>query len=281
MVRQQHDRGGARQAWWRALAALALLAGLAGCALPPRDAGNGSSAGNVGNAANAAGAGSAGQAARPGAAPDLVPLASVAPAIEQDLRYRGARNFLGRPVAGYERAQCWLTRPAAQALAGVQREAAPLGLRLKVFDCLRPQRAVDDFVRWGRDLQDQKMRADYYPRVPKGELFQRGYIAERSGHSRGSTVDLTLVVVDGVRARQVLAGPLADGQEADMGTPFDLFDERSHTDNAELPPDVQQNRQWLRALMQRHGWRNLPEEWWHFTLQNEPYPDRYFDVPLH
>ncbi len=236
-------------------AALALAAALGGCAQP--------------------GPGRAG-----GAAPDLVPLASVAPGVLQDMRYRGSRNFLGRPVAGYEDAQCWLTRPAAEALAGVQREAETLGLRVKVFDCYRPQRAVDDFVRWGRDLQDQKTRAEYYPRVPKQELFQRGYIAERSGHSRASTVDLTLVVVDGLRARKVLAGPLADGEEADMGTPFDLFDPLSHTDSPEPAPDVRQNRQWLRALMQRHGWRNLPEEWWHYTLEREPYPDRFFDVPL-
>ena len=256
--RQQHGAGAGRGHGTRlGAAAAALLLALGGCAVP--------------------GGGAPPQA---GGAPDLVPLASVAPDIEQDMRYRGARNFLGRPVAGYEAAQCWLTRPAAQALAGVQREVAPLGLRVKVFDCYRPQRAVDDFVRWGRDLRDQATKPQYYPHVPKEELFKRGYIAERSGHSRASTVDLTLVVLDGVRARQVLAGPLADGQEVDMGTPFDLFDERSHTDNGELPPDVQKNRQWLRALMQRHGWRNLPEAWWHYTLQREPYPERYFDVPL-
>ncbi len=265
MGRHQHGRRG-RPAW-RALAAAALLAALAGCAVPQRGAGDGASPGG-------------GQVGAGAGTPDLVPLASVAPAIEQDMRYHGARNFLGRPVAGYEAAQCWLSRPAAQALAAVQREATPLGLRVKVFDCYRPQRAVDDFVRWGRDLANQKMRAEYYPRVPKDELFQRGYIAERSGHSRASTVDLTLVVVDGLRAREVLAGPLADGQEVDMGTPFDLFDERSHTDDREQPPDVQKNRQWLHALMQRHGWRNLPEEWWHYTLQQEPYPQDYFDVPV-
>ncbi len=215
-----------------------------------------------------------------GAADGLVPLASVAPGVQQDMRYHGSDNFLGRPVAGYEAARCWLSPPAAQALAAVQREVEPLGLRVKVFDCYRPQAAVDDFVRWGRDLQDQKTKAAYYPHVPKEALFQRGYIAERSGHSRGSTVDLTLVVVDGVRARQVLAGPLADGSEVDMGTPFDLFDERSHTDSTEQPPDVQKNRQWLRALMQRHGWRNLPEEWWHYTLEREPWPQRYLNVPV-
>jgi len=163
----------------------------------------------------------------------------------------------------------------------VQRDVEPLGLTLKVFDCYRPQRAVDDFVRWGKDLQDQSTKAEYYPRVPKQELFRRGYIAERSGHSRASTVDVTLVVLDGRRARQVLTGPLADGGEVDMGTPFDLFDERSHTADTSLAPDVQRNRQWLRALMQRHGWRNLPEEWWHYTLEPEPYPQRYFDVPVH
>lgn len=213
-------------------------------------------------------------------APELMPLAAVAPGVLQDMRYHGAHNFMGRPIAGYEAAQCWLSRPAAQALAAVQREVQPLGLTLKVFDCYRPQRAVDDFVRWGKDLQDQKNKAEYYPRVPKQELFQRGYIAERSGHSRASTVDLTLLVRDGLLARQVLAGPLADGQEVDMGTPFDLFDELSHTANDSLAPDVQRNRQWLRALMQRHGWRNLPEEWWHYTLEHEPYPQRYFDIPV-
>ncbi len=256
--------------WWKGGGRYALVAAgalaLAGCALrgePPQGSA----------AAEAA-------AAMVEAPPDLVPLASVAPAVLQDMRYHGARNFLGRPVAGYAAPHCWLSRAAAQALQAAQQEIAPLGLRFKVFDCYRPQSAVDDFVRWGQDLADQKTKKDYYPRVPKEELFQRGYIAERSGHSRGSTVDLTLVVADGRRASRVLAGPLADGDEVDMGTPFDLFDDRSHTDHADLSPDVRHNRHWLRALMQRHGWRNLPEEWWHYTLQNEPYPGRYFDLPV-
>lgn len=254
---------GGRAAVW--LAAMAM--GLAGCAqrgAPPLAA-PGPAPGAVPSAPPA---------------PDLVPLASVAPSIQQDMRYHGARNFLGRPVAGYAAPRCWLSRPAAQALRAAQDEIAPQGLRLKVFDCYRPQAAVDDFVRWARDLADQKTKRAYYPRVPKDELFQRGYIAERSGHSRGSTVDLTLVVADGRRASHVLQGPLADGDEVDMGTPFDLFDERSHTDYTNLSPDVRHNRHWLRALMERHGWRNLPEEWWHYTLQGEPYPDRYFDLPV-
>jgi len=255
-----HDRLFVRGRWIGALAlAGALVAALAGCA-------------HMGAAD-----------ARPDAetAPELVPLASVAPGGRQDMRYHGRHNFMGRPVAGYEAARCWLSRPAAQSLEAVQRDGEPLGLTLKVFDCYRPQRAVDDFVRWGKDLQDQSTKAEYYPRVPKQELFRRGYIAERSGHSRASTADVTLVVLDGRRARQVLTGPLADGGEGDMGTPFDLFDERSHTADTSLAPDVQRNRQWLRALMQRHGWRNLPEEWWHYTLEPEPYPQRHFDVPVH
>lgn len=165
-------------------------------------------------------------------------------------------------------------------MAAAQAELPALGLGLKVLDCYRPQTAVDDFVRWGRDLADQRTKAWYYPRVPKQELFTRGYIAERSGHSRAATVDLTLVVADAVRAATVLQGLLQAGHEVDMGTPFDLFDERSHTGHHGLAPAARHNRDWLRALMQRHGWRNLPEEWWHYTLQHEPYPDRYFDLPV-
>ena len=212
--------------------------------------------------------------------PDLVPLHTLAPWVQQNMRYAGANNFMGRRVAGYEAPCCWLSRPAAQALAAVQRELAPQGLSLKVFDCYRPQAAVDDFVRWGADLNDQKTKATYYPNVPKSELFSRGYIAERSGHSRASTVDLTLVALDATKARGVLLGPITNGREIDMGTPFDLFDERSHTDNPRLAVSVRHNRQWLRALMERHSWRNLPEEWWHYTLQGEPYPDRYFNLPV-
>jgi D-alanyl-D-alanine dipeptidase len=210
----------------------------------------------------------------------FVHLHAVAPTVKQDMRYHGSRNFLGRPVAGYQAPNCILSERAARALQAAQAQAHPLGLTLKVFDCYRPQTAVNDFVRWGADLADQKTKAEYYPSVPKAELFQRGYIAEKSGHSRGSTVDLTLVVVDGMRAAQVLRGPLADGEEVHMGSPFDLFDMRSHTDNADMSPDVQHNRRWLRALLAQHGFRNLPEEWWHYTLVDEPFPNTYFDFPV-
>ncbi|MDX5364317.1 MAG: M15 family metallopeptidase [Pseudazoarcus pumilus] len=205
---------------------------------------------------------------------------SVLPEVRYDIRYTGSENFLGRPVAGYERATCILIQPAAAALANVQREAQANGLTLKIFDCFRPQRAVDDFVRWGRDLDDLKRMATYYPRVPKSELFERGYIAAKSGHSRGSTVDLTLVVTDPALASLMLQGALVDGAEVDMGSPFDLFDPLSHTANPGMPAHVRHNRAWFAALMDRHGFNNLPEEWWHYTLRDEPYPQTFFDFPV-
>lgn len=210
----------------------------------------------------------------------FVDVPTLIPDAQYDIRYIGSENFLGRPVAGYERATCILSAPAAAALAAVRREAGEHGLTLRVFDCFRPQRAVDDFVRWGADPGDQKTKARYYPQVPKDELFARGYIAEKSGHSRGSTVDLTLVVTDPARAARVLQGPLEAGAAVDMGSPFDLFDPRSHTANPDMPAHVRHNRAWFAALMSRHGFDNLPEEWWHYTLRDEPYPATFFDFPV-
>jgi D-alanyl-D-alanine dipeptidase len=201
--------------------------------------------------------------------PRLVSLAELAPGVALEIRYAGSDNFVGAPVDGYERPACLLSEPAARALALVQHDLEAEGLGLVVFDCYRP-RAVAHFVRWARDLGDQRTKAAYYPRVEKAELFARGYIAERSGHSRGSTVDLGLV------ARQ------PDGTVAalDMGTPFDLFDPRSHTESQEVPPAARASRLRLRAAMARRGFRNLPVEWWHFTLEGEPYLDRDFNVPV-
>ena len=254
------QRSAARSAMGAAL--LGACIALAGCALP------------VGGTSSGSGQASGTQPE------DFVALKALAPDIVQDMRYHGSQNFLGRPVAGYAAASCILTRPAASALQAAQAELRTQGMALKVFDCYRPQAAVDDFVRWGRDLSDQKTKAAFYPEVPKQELFQRGYIAEKSGHSRGSTVDLTLLVVNAQRASRALRGPLAEGEAVDMGTPFDWFGAQSHTDATTLAPDVQYNRDWLRTLLQRHGFRNLPEEWWHYTLQNEPYPERYFNFPV-
>ena len=184
-----------------------------------------------------------------------------------EMRYAGSHNFVGRPIAGYETPTCLLTQQAAEALAAVQRDLAPSGRGLKVYDCYRPTRAVADFAAWARDLDDQRMRMEFYPNVDKSQLFALGYIAERSGHSRGSTVDLTLI-------------DLASGAELDMGTSFDLFDPRSWPTDTSVSQAAQANRRALRDVMVAHGFRSLREEWWHFTLEGEPYPDTYFDFPV-
>jgi len=197
----------------------------------------------------------------------FVDAASVVAGLVVDMRYASSRNFVGRPIAGYEAPVCLLTREAASALAAVQRDLAAVGRGLKVYDCYRPARAVADFAAWARDLNDQRTRAEYYPNVPKDQLFALGYIAERSGHSRGSTVDVTLV-------------NLATGDELDMGTPYDLFDPRSWPSDTSVSAEAQANRRALQQIMIAHGFRPLREEWWHFTLEDEPYPQTYFDFPV-
>jgi zinc D-Ala-D-Ala dipeptidase len=184
-----------------------------------------------------------------------------------DMRYAGSRNFVGRPIAGYDAPLCLLTREAAAALAAVQRDLAASGRGLKVHDCYRPARAVADFAAWARDLDDQAMKGEYYPNVDKTQLFVLGYLAERSGHSRGSTVDVTLI-------------DLGTGAELDMGTPYDLFDPRSWPSDASVSAEAQSNRRALRDVMVAHGFRPLREEWWHFTLNGEPYPETYFDFTI-
>ena len=197
---------------------------------------------------------------------DFVSLAQIDPTIALDLRYATANNFVGERIDGYDTAQCLLTRAAAQALARVQADLHAQGLGLRVFDCYRPQRAVDHFVRWSRAPDDPAQRARHYPRVAKSELFAQGYIAERSGHSRGSTVDLTLVD--------------AAGRELDLGTAFDFFDRRAAGDSPDVPPAARELRNELRAALERRGFSHYAAEWWHFTLANEPYPDNYFDAPV-
>lgn len=197
----------------------------------------------------------------------FVHLADAVPLAREDARYATADNFVGRPVDGYRAARVVLSEPAAAALREVTQALAPVGLGIKVFDGYRPQRAVDHFVRWAADLDDQLTRPRHYPGVDKAHLFRDGYIAERSGHSRGSTVDLTLV-------------SLADGRELDMGTPFDFFGPESWPDSLAVPPAARAHRLLLREVMVRHGFRPLKEEWWHFTLENEPYPEHHFDFPV-
>ncbi len=194
-------------------------------------------------------------------------LDTVAPDVLVELRYATAQNFVGTRVDGYEGDRAILTLEAAAALAAVQADLAASGLRLKVFDAYRPQRAVLHFVRWARDQADVKTKPDYYPDVPKSELFERGYIALESGHSRGSTVDLTL-------CRQDAAG---EWRALDMGTPFDFFGAAAASVTNLITPEQQANRRLLRAAMEKRGWIAYEAEWWHFTLRDEPYPETYFD----
>jgi zinc D-Ala-D-Ala dipeptidase len=189
------------------------------------------------------------------------------PSVQLDIRYYTTDNFVGLRIDGYDTPKCFLTREAAVALKNVQEELARNGQSLKIFDCYRPQRAVDHFVRWGKDLSDQKMKSKYYPSIDKENLFRDGYIAAKSGHSRGSTLDLTII-------------DLESNQELDMGTDFDFFDPLSHTVNSRIRKSQQDNRIALKSVMERNGFKNLEEEWWHFTLKNEPYPDKYFDFKV-
>ena len=197
----------------------------------------------------------------------FVRLGDAIPGIMLDARYYGADNFVGAPVDGYEAPAAILTQPAAAALRQVQAALRARGFALKVFDAYRPQTAVDHFVRWAADPADDRTKAEYYPDVPKSELFARGYIAEMSGHSRGSTVDLTVV-------------RLSDGAELDMGTPFDFFGPESAVDYDDLTDAQRANRRLLADAMLAHGFEPYPEEWWHYTLADEPYPGTYFDFPV-
>jgi D-alanyl-D-alanine dipeptidase len=199
--------------------------------------------------------------------PGFVDLGKAVPGIALEIRYAGSHNFIGKPIDGYVHPRALLSHLAAAALAKAQEELRPFGFGLKVFDGYRPQRAVDHFVRWSHDAADQKMKTEFYPQVDKAKLFELGYIAEKSGHSRGSTVDLTLVV-------------LADGTDLDMGSPYDLFDPVSWPDSANVSPAQRAHRLLLREVMLRAGFKPYAQEWWHFTLEGEPFPDTYFDFPV-
>ena len=190
------------------------------------------------------------------------------PTARCELRYCTENNFMGQTVDGYLAPRCILTRQAAEALKQVQNTLAPFGLGIKIFDAYRPQRAVDHFVRWGRDLKDIRMKAAYYPNVDKSKVFEEGYIATRSSHSRGSTVDLTIVS---------LAAP---HEELDMGSGFDFFGPESWPEHPSCSPAQRAHRLLLQTVMKQHGFKPYDKEWWHFTLANEPFPDTYFDFPV-
>lgn len=198
---------------------------------------------------------------------DFVVLADVVPDIIQEIRYHSTYNFVGTRVDGYEQPVALATRPAAEALKKVSDELKAQGYRLKIYDTYRPQRAVNHFIRWAENLSDTLMKSQFYPELDKSVLFDQGYICARSGHSRGSTIDLTLF-------------DMRTGQEVDMGGNFDYFGQLSHPDYDGVTPEQMANRMLLREAMLRHGFNPLAEEWWHFTLKDEPYPDTYFDFPI-
>ena len=197
----------------------------------------------------------------------FVVLADYVPGIVQEIRYHSTFNFVGERVDGYEEPVALLTKEAARALKAVANEVNVQGYRLKVFDAYRPAMAVRHFVLWGVEDLDLRMKPYFYPDLEKQELFRRGYIAKQSSHSRGSAVDLTLL-------------DMRTGKEVDMGSPFDLFSEVSHPDSPAVTEEQHANRMFLQNAMLRSGFKPIDCEWWHFSLENEPYPDVYFEFPV-
>ncbi|MBR5979774.1 MAG: M15 family metallopeptidase [Oscillospiraceae bacterium] len=197
----------------------------------------------------------------------FVVLADYIPAAVQEIRYHSSYNFIGDRIDGYEEPCALITIEAARALKSVSNELIVQGYRLKVFDAYRPVMAVKHFVLWGIEDQDIRMKPYFYPDLEKQELFNKGYIAKRSSHSRGSAVDLTLL-------------DMKTGKEADMGGPFDFFSELSHPDFRGITDEQYENRMTLRRSMLRNGFEPIDCEWWHFVLRDEPYPDTYFEFPV-
>ena len=197
----------------------------------------------------------------------FVLLADYVPGIVQEIRYYSTYNFIGERINGYEEPCAVITKEAARALLAVSNELNVQGYRLKIFDAYRPAGAVKHFALWSVDDLDQRMKPFFYPDLEKQELFEKGYIAGRSSHSRGSTVDLTLL-------------DMKTGKELDMGSPFDMFSEVSHPDYTGITEEQYENRMFLQSAMVRHGFEPIFCEWWHFTLKDEPYPNTYFEFPV-
>jgi len=209
----------------------------------------------------------------------FVNITDVIPDVILEIRYFGTYNFVGTRIDGYEAPTALLTRQAADSLKAVSDDLKRMGFRLKIYDAYRPQKAVDHFVRWAKDVNDTVMKRYFYPDLDKSMLFPQEYIIERSGHTRGSTLDLTLFDMD-------------KEKEADMGGTFDWFGKESHPDFCGNPDTFEyqpsdsltaeqfNNRMILRRAMMLHGFKPLHTEWWHFTLENEPFPDTYFTFPV-
>ena len=213
----------------------------------------------------------------------FVNITDVVPDVILEIRYYSTYNFVGSRIDGYEEPTALLTREAADSLKAVNDELRKMGYGLKIYDAYRPQKAVDHFVRWASDIADTSMKRSFYPDVDKSLLFEQEYIMEKSGHTRGSTVDLTLFRI-------------SDGKDVDMGAVFDWFGVESHPDFCGNPQTGEDlggsgssrtitaeqfaNRMILRRAMLRHGFKPLDSEWWHFTLGDEPFPDTYFTFPV-
>ena len=200
-------------------------------------------------------------------ASDFVLISAYIPDVLLDIRYYSSFNFIGERIDGYEAPVAVLRKEAAVRLKEVSGEMKEKGYRLKIFDAYRPQKAVDHFMCWAADPSDIRMKEYFYPEIDKKDIIPMGYVAEHSGHSRGSTVDLTLF-------------DMRTQQDLDMGGTFDYFGELSHPDYKGVTEEQYENRMLLRDVMLRHGFRGLDEEWWHFTLKDEPYPDLYFKFPV-
>lgn len=221
----------------------------------------------------------------------FVYLQDIDPTILQDVKYAGFHNFVGRPVRGYLAPVIIMTNAAALALKALQAELKPFNLTLKVYDAYRPQDAVDSWIAWAKDHSDQVMKAEFYPDINKEDVFDLGYVSSRSTHTRGSTVDLTIVPLpvphqptwkpgDALLDGRLPLGDRFPDNSIDMGTAFDCFDDLSHTLNPNVSAEVRANRLLLLTLMNKHGFRGIRTEWWHFTLIDEPFPDTYFNFPV-
>lgn len=197
----------------------------------------------------------------------FVYLTDVDASIKTELRYLSNNNFIGKPIDGYKNDCVIVSKETAKALKVIQKKLLKDSLSLKIFDAYRPQQAVDHFVKWAKVLNDTLMKSQYYPKVPKSQLFNLGYIASKSGHTRGSTVDLTIV-------------DLKTGKELDMGSPYDFFGTKSHPFYRRLSEKQKEHRMLLRRMMLKNGFKPYDNEWWHFTLRKESFPTTYFNFPV-
>lgn len=221
----------------------------------------------------------------------FVYLSEVDPSIIQEIRYAGSHNFVGRPIVGYQQATCILTRETAFALKEIQHQLLKKNLSLKVYDCYRPVSAVFDFWQWSTQSKDTAMKAEFYPRINKDQLFKLGYIAKQSGHSRGSTVDLTVVDLNNLQQDEYQPqlklkecyAPLKQrfrDNSLDMGSGFDCLDKVAFVNNQSISQQAKKNRLFLQQIMLKNGFVPYPKEWWHFTLKKEPFPHTYFNFAV-